>query len=61
MPSTIHGQIERITFHNEETGFSILKVKVRGNRELVTAVGSFMAPAPGQVIKATGEWENHQL
>ena len=59
MPSTIHGQIERITFHNEETGFSILKVKVRGNRELVTAVGSFMAPAPGQVIKATGDWGNH--
>ena len=61
MPSTINGQIERITFHNEENGFSILKVKVRGQKGLVTAVGSFMAPTPGQVIKATGEWRNHPV
>ncbi len=61
MPSTIHGQIERITFHNEDNGFSILKLKVRGHRGLVKAVGSFMAPAPGQVIKATGEWRNHPV
>lgn len=59
MPSTIHGQIERITFHNEENGFSILKLKVRGHRELIKAVGSFMAPTAGQVIRATGEWINH--
>ena len=59
MSSTIQGQIERITFHNEENGFSILRLKVSGYRELVTAVGNFVAPTPGQVIRATGEWRNH--
>ena len=37
MPSTINGQIERITFHDEANGFSILKVKVRGQKGLVRA------------------------
>lgn len=59
MPSTIQGQIERITFHDEKNGFSILRLKVSGYRELVTAVGNFVAPTPGKVIRATGEWRNH--
>ena len=59
MTSTLNGQIERITFNNEETGFTILRLKVGGYRDLVTAVGSLMAPTPGQVIKATGERINH--
>jgi hypothetical protein len=33
------GLIERITFHSEETGFAVLRVKVKGHRELVTVVG----------------------
>lgn len=59
MPSTIQGQIERVTFHNEENGFSTLRLKMSGHREIVTAVGSIMAPMPGQVIRATGDWINH--
>lgn len=57
--SKIQGQIERVTFHNEDNGFSILRLKVPGYRELVTLVGNLMAPLPGQVINATGEWTNH--
>ncbi len=59
MVSNIQGQIERVTFHNEENGFTILRVKVPGYRELVTLVGNLMAPLPGQVINATGEWVTH--
>jgi exodeoxyribonuclease V alpha subunit len=59
MPSNLQGQIERITFHNEENGFSILRLKVPGYRELVTAVGNLMGPLPGQIIHATGEWTTH--
>ncbi len=59
MVSNIQGQIERITFHNEENGFTILRLKVPGYRELVTLVGNLMAPLPGQVINATGEWITH--
>jgi exodeoxyribonuclease V alpha subunit len=60
MLSNLQGQIERITFHNEENGFGILRLKVPGYRELVTAVGNLMSPLPGQVINATGEWTTHR-
>ena len=33
------GLVERVTFHNAETGFCVLRVKVRGQRDLVTVVG----------------------
>ncbi|MCX5873081.1 MAG: ATP-dependent RecD-like DNA helicase, partial [Deltaproteobacteria bacterium] len=59
MVPNIQGQIERVTFHNEENGFTILRLKVPGYRELVTLVGNLMAPLPGQVINATGEWITH--
>lgn len=59
MVSNIQGQIERIKFHNEVNGFTILRLKAVGYRELVTLVGNLMAPAPGQVIAATGEWVTH--
>ena len=36
----IAGLVERVTFFNEESGFAVLRVKVRGQRELVTVLGS---------------------
>ena len=55
----LQGQIERITYTNEETGYTIAKVKVYGRRDLVTVVGNFMAPMPGEILKMQGEWANH--
>jgi exodeoxyribonuclease V alpha subunit len=55
----LQGQIERITYTNEESGFTIARLKVYGQRDLVTVVGSLMAPAPGEVLKMKGEWANH--
>ncbi len=55
----LSGQIERITFTNEENGFTIAKVKVHGRRDLVTVVGNIVAPTPGKIIKMQGEWVNH--
>ena len=57
--STIQGQIERITFHNEETGFTIARLKASGYRDLVTIIGTMMAPTPGQVVRATAQSTNH--
>ena len=57
--STIQGRIERVTFYRDETGFTIAKLKVSGHRDLVAVVGTLMAPTPGQVVRATGEWINH--
>ena len=57
--STIQGQIERVTFYNEETDFTIARLKVTGYRELITLVGTMVAPTPGQVVRASGRWTNH--
>ena len=53
---TLEGVVERITFHNEETGFSVLKVKVRGRRELATVVGTAASPQVGEWVEAAGRW-----
>jgi len=53
------GQIERITYTNEENGYTIARLSVYGRRELVTVVGNLMAPTPGEVVKLKGEWSNH--
>jgi exodeoxyribonuclease V alpha subunit len=34
MLEDLQGQIERVTFHNDETGFTIARLKVKGFREL---------------------------
>ena len=36
MPETLHGLIERVTYHNTENGFAVLKVQVKGRQDLVT-------------------------
>ncbi len=59
MPTHISGQIERITFTNEENGFTIALVKVEGQKELVTVVGNLIAPAPGEILEMQGEWTHH--
>ena len=50
------GLVERVTYHNEETGFSVLRVAVRGHRDVATIVGHAAAIAAGEWITASGEW-----
>ena len=52
------GAVERVTFHSEESGFCVLRIKARGHRELVTVVGHAAAVAAGEWITASGEWVN---
>jgi exodeoxyribonuclease V alpha subunit len=59
MPVYLQGRIERITYTNDDNGYTIAKVKVQGYRDLVTVVGNLMAPTPGEIIKMYGEWVNH--
>ena len=59
MPTTLCGQIERITFTNEKNGFTIAQVKVTGRHEPVTVVGTLLAPMPGEILEMRGEWSDH--
>lgn len=54
----VAGTVERVTFHNEENGFSVLRVQVRGRRELLTVVGHAASIAPGEFVHAEGAWVN---
>lgn len=52
------GIVERVTFHNDENGFCVLRVKARGHQDLVTVVRHAAAISAGEWITATGEWFN---
>jgi exodeoxyribonuclease V alpha subunit len=54
----VAGTVERVTFHNEENGFSVLRVQVRGRRDTVTVVGHAASIAPGEFVHAEGTWVN---
>ena len=54
----ISGPVERVTFHSEESGFCVLRVKVRGQRELVTVIGNAASISPGEFIDCIGSWHN---
>ncbi len=52
------GLVERVTFHNAENGFCVLRTKARGHRELVTVIGHAAVISVGEWITASGEWIN---
>jgi exodeoxyribonuclease V alpha subunit len=52
------GFIERVTYHNPENGFCVLRAKARGHRDVVTVVGHAATIAAGEWITASGEWVN---
>ena len=52
------GLVERVTFHNAESGFCVLRAKARGHRDLVTVVGHAAIISAGEWITASGEWIN---
>ena len=56
MLTDLQGQIERITYFNEENGYTVAKVKVHNRRDLVTVVGTILTPTPGEELAMQGEW-----
>src|SRR4051812_21097623 len=52
------GLVEWVTYHNPETGFCVLRVKARGQRDLVTVVGAAAAITAGEFVQASGTWVN---
>ncbi len=59
MADRIQRLIKRITYCSEEDGYSVLKVKVPGRRDLVTVVGNFVSVIPGEVLRMEGSWGMH--
>jgi ATP-dependent exoDNAse (exonuclease V) alpha subunit len=55
------GLVERVTFHNPENGFCVLRVKARGHRDLVTVVGRAALISAGEFIQMSGAWVNDRI
>jgi exodeoxyribonuclease V alpha subunit len=55
----LQGLVERITFASEENGYSVIKVRAPGYRDLVTAVGNFASLCPGETLVMEGVWSTH--
>ena len=53
------GHIERVTFSSEENAFFVCKLKVKGEKELVTIVGNMVNPIPGEIVELKGKWIIH--
>src|SRR5712664_3740453 len=52
------GPVERVTFHNDDSGYCVLRIKARGHRELITVVGHAAVISAGEWVTASGEWVN---
>src|SRR6516162_9600757 len=52
------GVVERVTFHNGDNGFCVLRVKARGQRDLITILGHAAMVSAGEFVQASGSWIN---
>jgi exodeoxyribonuclease V alpha subunit len=60
MAETLSGIIERVTSHDAESGFAVLRVQPNGRRGLVTVVGHLPGATAGEYVEATGAWVQHR-
>ncbi len=54
----LQGSIERVTFHSEESGFCVLRINVKGYRDVVTVIGSAASVSAGEYVECVGCWIN---
>jgi exodeoxyribonuclease V alpha subunit len=52
------GLVDRVTFHNPENGFCVLRVKARGQRDLITVLRHAAMISAGEFVRASGSWVN---
>jgi exodeoxyribonuclease V alpha subunit len=53
---TIHGLLEKISYHNEENDFVVAKLREKEKKELTTIIGNLSGVNPGESLKLTGKW-----
>ncbi|MDT0304854.1 SF1B family DNA helicase RecD2 [Streptomonospora wellingtoniae] len=58
-PSVLDGVLERITFANEETGYTVAKVDTGRGGDLTTVVGALLGAQPGESLRMEGRWSSH--
>ena len=59
MSQLYKGFIDRVTYHNPDSGYTIARLAVEGERERVTIVGALASVQEGENVEVEGLWENH--
>jgi exodeoxyribonuclease V alpha subunit len=59
MSDQLQGSVERITYYNEENGYSVVRLNVEGRSDLVTVVGNLPEIQPGESLRLEGRWTTH--
>jgi exodeoxyribonuclease V alpha subunit len=55
----LQGVVERLTYHSEESGYTVARLKAPRSRDLVTIVGNFANIQAGQTLHLSGIWREH--
>ena len=59
MPERLEGNVERVTYYSEDTGYTVLRLDVSGRPDLVTVVGNLPEVQPGERLRIEGDWTTH--
>ncbi len=59
MDDQLEGSVERITYYNQENGYSVIRLNVEGRSDLVTVVGNLPEVQPGESLRLEGRWTKH--
>lgn len=58
--AVVEGVLERITYANEENGYTVARVDTgRGGGDLLTVVGSLLGAQVGESLRMEGRWGSH--
>jgi exodeoxyribonuclease V alpha subunit len=58
-PATLEAVLERITYANEETGYTVARVATPRSSDLLTVVGPLLGAQPGESLRLQGRWRSH--
>ena len=59
LPVELTATLDKIIFHNDENGYSVLSLIPKGKLDFITAVGHMILPEPGSLLTLTGRWTTH--
>jgi exodeoxyribonuclease V alpha subunit len=58
-PSTLEAVLERITYANQDTGYTVARVATNRSSDLLTVVGPLLGAQPGESLRLQGRWTSH--
>jgi exodeoxyribonuclease V alpha subunit len=58
-PATLDAVLERITYANQDTGYTVARVATGRSSDLLTVIGPLLGAQPGESLRLQGRWTSH--